>query len=398
MWCRPLFFLVVLTIPALSARGDGFPYVAYINSADVYVRSGPGRDYYPTEKLAKGVQVEVHRHDPGGWLAIRPPQGSFAWVSARHLDLDEGNLATVNSDRTVARVGSSFSDVRDVIQVRLDRDEKVELLETPESDSPWCKIAPPAGEFRWVFSKYVDRQLPSDLAQDEHDARNSDTLVARDRAAQHEEGDLAGDRVRLTAGNDRIEPAVGSTAAQSPAEPEFAGDLARLRELERIDMELSEVVAGDISQWSFAELQPRAELALRAAQSSLERGRARVLLDKLVRFEEIKRRHDSLRNGPVASAPAPAVATIAIPGPRDPRYDGVGKLLPVVTQKTGGPQYALFDPTGAVLSFVTPAPGVNLRPYVDKNVGVNGQRGYLPELQRQHVSVQRVTLLDVQRR
>ena len=127
--------------------------------------------------------------------------------------------------------------------------------------------------------------------------------------------------------------------------------------------------------------------------------RARVLLDKLVRFEAVKRRHDSLRNGPTGAAAAtPAVATIAIPGPRDPRYDGVGKLLPVVTQKTGGPQYALFDPTGAVLSFVTPAPGVNLRPYVDKNVGVNGQRGYLPELQRQHVSVQRVTLLDVQRR
>jgi uncharacterized protein YraI len=397
MWWRSLLISALLTIPALSARGDGFPYVAYINSADVYVRSGPGRDYYPTEKLAKGVQVEVYRHDPGGWLAIRPPQGSFAWVSARHLDLEDGNLATVNSDRTVARVGSSFSDVRDVIQVRLDRDEKVELLETPESDSPWCKIAPPAGEFRWVFSKYVDRQLPSDLAQDEDDSRNSDTLVARDRSADHE-GDAAdGDRVRLTAGDDPTEPANGP-ATQSPAEPQFAGDLARLRELERIDMDLSEVVAEDISQWSFAELHPRAELALRAAQSSLERGRARVLLDKLARFEEIKKRHDSLRNGPAAGAPAPAVATIAIPGPRDPRYDGVGKLLPVVTQTTGGPQYALFDQTGAVLSFVTPAPGVNLRPYVDKNVGVNGQRGYLPELQRQHVSVQRVTLLDVQRR
>ena len=48
----------------------------------------------------------------------------------------------------------------------------------------------------------------------------------------------------------------------------------------------------------------------------------------------------------------------------------------------------------AVISFVTPAPGVNLRPYVDHYVGVNGQRGYLTDLQRQHISVQRVTVLD----
>jgi uncharacterized protein YraI len=391
---RFLLVPILAIASALSARGDGFPYVAYINSADVYVRSGPGRDYYPTEKLAKGVQIEVYRHDPGGWLAIRPPQGSFAWVSARHLDLEEGNLATVNSDRVVARVGSSFSDMRDVIQVRLDRDEKVSLLETPESDSPWCKIAPPAGEFRWVFSKYVDRELPADLAEDERNSRDSDTLVARSRGETQDEDDVDSERVQLTAGSDQVAP----PAAKPPAEPEFAGDLARLRELERIDMELSEVVAGDISQWSFTELQQRAELALRAAQSSLERGRARVLLDKLVRFEEIKRRNDTLRTGPTGAVPAPAVATITIPRPGDARYDGVGKLLPVVTQKTGGPQYALFDQTGAVLSFVTPAPGVNLRPFVDKNVGVNGQRGYLPELQRQHVSVQRVTLLDAKRR
>ena len=51
-----------------------------------------------------------------------------------------------------------------------------------------------------------------------------------------------------------------------------------------------------------------------------------------------------------------------------------------------------------MISFVTPALGVNLRPFVDKYIGVNGQRGYLTELQRQHISVQRVTVLDVQRR
>ena len=147
-----------------------FPYVAYVNSSDVYVRSGPGRDYYPTDKLNKGEKVEIYRHDPGGWYAIRPPRNSFSWISARNLDPVDDTLAVVNSKRAVARVGSALAEVRDVIQVRLDVGEKVELIEPPSGNSPWQKIAPPAGEFRWIFSKFVDSDLPDDLAEDERAA------------------------------------------------------------------------------------------------------------------------------------------------------------------------------------------------------------------------------------
>ncbi len=383
MWWRATILSLFTVLAGHAALGDGFPYVAYVNSTDVYVRSGPGRDYYPTDKLPKGERVEVYRHDPGGWLAIRPPRDSFSWVSARHLDLEEGELAVANTDRVVARVGSAFSDVRDVIQVRLDRDEQVRLLEPPRSDSPWCKIAPPAGEFRWIFAKYVDRQLPQDLAEDEHEARGSTALVETRTV----------DGVRLTAGSNDADTAVDPETRQ-----QFVSDLQRLRELEDIELDLSEIVAEDISQWSFTELQKRAELALRAAQGSLERGRARVLLDKLARFDDIKRRHDDVRAGATARQSAPALTSVSPLGMRDQRFDGVGRLSPVVSQKTGGPQYALLDQSGAVLSFVTPAPGINLRQFVDQYVGVNGQRGYLPDLQRQHVSVQRVTVLDVKRR
>ena len=44
--------------------------------------SGPGKNYYPTDKLHKGEKVEIYRHDPGGWCAIKPPRQSFSWVSA----------------------------------------------------------------------------------------------------------------------------------------------------------------------------------------------------------------------------------------------------------------------------------------------------------------------------
>lgn len=379
-WRNSILTLLVVFVVE-NARADDFPYIAYINSDDVYVRSGPGRDYYPTTKLAKGKPIEVYRHDPGGWLAIRPPAGSYSWVSARHLDPTESELAVVNSDRVVARVGSEFSDVRDVIQVRLERDEQVALLEPPTHDSPWCKVEPPAGEFRWVFAEYVDRAPPS-----------PERKASGERFAGSDATAFAPTDVRLTGGADN------SQLAPDPlAHAALQSELERVTALEQIDVELSQIVAEDISQWSFTSLQQRAQQSLQSADTALERGRARVLLDKLARFDEIKRRHDTLR----ASTAGAAVASTAQPVPgasTDARFDGVGRLAPVLATKPGGPQYALLDERGGVRSFVTPAPGVNLRPFVDKQVGVSGQRGYIPDLQKQHVSAQRVTLLDTVRR
>ncbi len=361
------------------AAGDEFPYVAYVNTADVYVRSGPGRNYYPTDKLAKGDKVEIYRHDPGGWYAIRPPRHSFSWVSSRHLKVTHDGLAKVDGDRVVARVGSAFSDVRDVIQVRLDKGELVELLEPLDSSSPWSKIAPPSGEFRWVFSKYVDRDGSLATADDDR-GREGDPL-GHSRDAEH------GSPVRLAGG--QAEP----TATRDGGATPLASEAAMQRELDRIDLQLSAMVVEDVTAWSFVDLQRRAEAVLDAAQTPVARGRARVMLTKLARFEDIRRRHAALRGAPGGEA--------MLAAPRradDGRFDGVGRLSPVISQQVGGPSYALVDESNAVVSFVTPAPGVNLRPYVDQVVGVNGQRGYLTDLQRQHINVQRVTVLDVMRR
>ena len=111
---------------AQAAPDQTFPYKAYVTADDVYVRSGPGDNYYPTDKLKAGDQVEVYRHDPGGWLAIRPVPGSFCWVAGRFLQIGTKNIATVSEEHVAARVGSRFSDIRDVIQVRLHRGELVE--------------------------------------------------------------------------------------------------------------------------------------------------------------------------------------------------------------------------------------------------------------------------------
>jgi hypothetical protein len=399
-----LLHVVMLMMIGTVARAADFPYAVYVNSDDVYVRSGPGKNYYPTGKLRKGQKLDVYRHDPGGWLAIRPPRDSFAWVSKRHLDPDSDRLATVNSDRAVARVGSTLSDVRDVIQVRLEKGEKVELLAPPTEDSPWCKIAPPSGEFRWVFAKFVDHDLPSDLARDERDADSGRRAGVRLASADEDEGR---DTDEEAAAEEAAAPRSAASRLQAAKEMATSRDAALAsttsidRDLKQVDFELSATVAGDVGGWSFDEPKRRAEALLQQAQTPADRGAARLLLTKIERFEDIKRRHTALRSGSAtvdrsAVERSPGVAGYDARRTDSARFDGVGRLAPVISEKSGGPQFALVDNSNAVISFITPAPGVNLRLYVDHYVGVNGQRGYMTDLQKQHINVQRVTVLDGQ--
>src|SRR5262249_30228485 len=153
-------------------------------------------------------------------------------------------LAIINAPRTVARVGSAFSDVRDVIQVRLDKGEKVELMSDVAPDSPWCKISPPAGEFRWVFSKYVDRGISADLVD-----------------AQEEEG--AEQKIRLASGESQ--PPAAQVTGATPTQPSgvsVASEEGRRAELNRLEMELSTMAAEEISAWSFDDLHHRADAVL----------------------------------------------------------------------------------------------------------------------------------------
>ena len=237
-----------------AAAEEMFPYRAYITADDVYVRSGPGENYYPTDKLKAGTEVEVYRHDPGGWFAIRPPKGSFSWVSSHHVRLDGDNLATVTADRVVSRVGSRLNDSRDVFQVHLHKGEVVEVLAADRNErvaengaSAWYKIAPPAGEFRWVPGRYVDTDYDRDGVR-----RTGGTINLTGRAT----GRLPGDGFP----------------------PRASGYLTSAghyqRQLDEIDLELSVMVVEDPALWDLGDVRQRTETLFNHAETALERGRA----------------------------------------------------------------------------------------------------------------------------
>jgi hypothetical protein len=433
---RPLLrAILLLLLLAAGAEATEFPYVAYISSDDVYIRSGPGKNYYPTAKMRRGEPVEVYRHDPGGWYAIRPPVQSFSWVSARQLDVLDDGLAAVNTERAVARVGSLFSEVRDVIQVRLNKGERVELVDTHASgDEKWYKITPPAGEFRWVYKDYVTRSAPLDALADADEADDAPEERPRRRSARQRR---EANDIRLTsAGRDTDRDSIDRDSidrnradrdsidrdntdrdqaerdsdlpSERPRRVSRRGPAADDRKsfitaLADIDLDLSAMVAEEITTWSFSDLRLRAERVMRRAPTAIERGQAQQLLNKIDRFDRLKARQDALIDVPVSatSAAAPLAGSVAERGAiarhdesTGARFDATGLLSQVAPRKEGAAPFVLIDRRGNVVSYVTPATNINLRPYVDRQVGINGQRGYMPELQKSHITAQHITVLS----
>lgn len=377
---------IMVSLPSICAAGEQFPYEAHVNVEEAYVRSGPGENYYPTAKLRSGEKVEVYRHDQGGWCAIRPPTGSFSWVPARYLQPAEDNLAIVTEDNVSVRVGSLLSDARHTAQVRLRKGEVVELLEpqallTQGVPPAWCKIAPPSGEFRWVHASQLDRQPPK---------RPALANTSSDTSTGTNSGDAQG---APGAGTDAGQQAAGKSQ-QAPAE-DFQ------RELESIEIELSVIVVEEPAVWSFESLLLRAEKLLQQADTPLERGRAQVLINRINRFADIKQQYERLtaqRDSPPAAEQFTVSRAVAADTPRQlraaGRFDATGRLAEVAARKPGAPRYALLDDQGRVRCYVTPAPGVSLRSYVGKYVGINGTRGYVPEQRAAHLMARHVRVVE----
>ncbi len=146
------FFCVFLTASAVASAN--YPYQAVIHAAATPVFSGPGTEYYVTTTLRQGNMVDIY-YETTDWCAIKPPDGSFSWISALYVELEATGRGTVTADGLAARIGSDNTELCDTVQVKLRQGEQVLVLgqrETPENQaSPlWYKIAPPSGEFRWI--------------------------------------------------------------------------------------------------------------------------------------------------------------------------------------------------------------------------------------------------------
>jgi hypothetical protein len=107
--------------------------------------------FYATSKLGQGARVEVVQEVEGGWLAIKPPMGSFSWINDRFIER-HGRTADVLGTKTPVRVGSSLTDIEPTVErVQLDRGAQVVIIgDALYKDGVWWPIEPPPQEYRYI--------------------------------------------------------------------------------------------------------------------------------------------------------------------------------------------------------------------------------------------------------
>jgi uncharacterized protein YgiM (DUF1202 family) len=144
-----------------AASPQALPYYAKIIADNVYVRSGPGTNYYRCSKLAQGDIVKIVSAT-NVWSRILPPKGCFSWISKQYVDIDKTNpdMGTVTGDEVRVYAGSQYYEPihSDRIQVHLNRGDKVTLMGEEMGD--YYKIVPPEGAFFWVSTQYAE---PTDV-------------------------------------------------------------------------------------------------------------------------------------------------------------------------------------------------------------------------------------------
>ncbi|MEM1303859.1 MAG: hypothetical protein AAGG46_03130 [Planctomycetota bacterium] len=211
-------------------------------------------------------------------------------------------------------------------------------------------------------------------------------------------------------------PAITPIASANPptaagGTPSFAKQLAML------EVRLSRRIAEPPNLWRLDDIEAEASRLLNAASDEPQRQAVRGIATRVQRFDALAERHRELSAGLPSTLDAATVVglgrqTPAIRGDAGTygaaqsnaapsnaaQYDAVGELRPVVSKRPGAPKYAIVGRDGKVVTFVTPAEGMDLDPLLGKQVGARGGRGYMPEYKHRHLTAQKITPLPPLRR
>jgi len=446
-----LFGGMFATTSDVSGQDRQFPYSALVEVDGEYVRSGPGPKYYPTSKLKKGEKVTVHRHDPGGWYMIAPPSDSFSWIQAEHVQRTTPEKGVLMANNVIVRVGSAFSEDRDVFQRTLSKGDIVEILDQktfPSDKGPVAmfKIRPPAHEFRWMAGKAL---VPSEAPPSGPIAGTTPGNGAPPTTPNTDPFSPSPGMQDLVA----RPPATRSprpTPSTSPVpDAAMAAESQRLEQLrdrlKQLDKEFSKTIQNDPTKWRINQIEqgyreiasqtdhPEFAQQLKQRFSAVDRyTKLQQEYVELARLSQESRDRDaalmSLQPGalplnqrpsgtgspaigspnttpleqqqnqtsPPLSGTNPTTSPNAVPPaptapgqPAPARFSGAG-ILQSAAGIPGAPAFVLLSPEGRILAFAHPAPGIDLRPWLGHAVGVLGPRGFQPQLRADVIEVQSV--------
>lgn len=203
------------TARAESPEGSGtFPWEGEVTGSNVYVRSGAGGNWYPTDKLGIGARVLV-LGEKFGWYEIVPPNRSFSYIDRSMVQRSQdGKTGIVSRDDVYTRAGSRLNTRKNATQKIVAKGTRVDIIGEAEA---FYKIVPVRGASLFISKQYVKMVEPRQRTGllERYLAGKSANVDARVPA------ELDGDSTEMEAGASERDSAMstGSLESEEPVVP-----------------------------------------------------------------------------------------------------------------------------------------------------------------------------------
>jgi hypothetical protein len=344
----------------------------------------------------------------GRWYKIKPPAGEFRWVQAKFLRRQSPEDLKRADDQRLAEREARYRDENEQAREDLESEKIAERARSLAAKRETRTSS--AGARRSIDTieeRVADRQLQREPEGGRD--RNADGLgtalsssvpPVRTQGLPRYADEVAPPRTRISLAPEETGNEESDSVVRAAREQVLAARSQEFREqLTSLEADLTSMVAQEPALWRLSTLRQRAELLVGQGPSALERGQARLILEKIAQFEATLPpgfREPALPTAVPSPSflapPTPTSLPVAATPPPEQLFDAFGYLMAVKQAPQGVPPYHLVDTDGITRHYVTPLPGLNLERYVGKQVGIKGKRGYSETLRKPHVVAERVVL------
>jgi hypothetical protein len=167
---RALFAGLFLVVWPVTATAQNAPYFATVSDLEVLVRAGPSDKFPETGALKRGTRVAVD-HEESGWLAITAPHGSVSWVPIAFVDFDPSKPVPqnvmVSEDVTLAagKVGLA-QPLTEIRKAKAPAGSSLMVIgqRVTFDNKQWYPVEPLFGDFRYVHKSAVQAGEPASTA------------------------------------------------------------------------------------------------------------------------------------------------------------------------------------------------------------------------------------------
>ena len=392
-----LALLLLISNQTGTAAGinSAVPFTARIILPNAEVRSGPGSDskLYGTNNLKAGDVITVVQERPDGWLAIRPPDGSFSWVQSKYLQrivATQPNylVQTNDGNKVPVYIGSAVLNTKPTLEsARLTRGSQVKSLGAAQSDGKenWIPIVPPENELRYIRCEAIGKQAvqanptPAAVPSTPPNPVSSNAIVNANSAVPNCDA------------NQRWSQAISAeTAGQSTEAIRLYSQIGQ-------DFACSQPMFASQAYGRAVWLRDCASKGKTNTVQACAPGQPKLTNKALV--QAVSNSQNNAPTAPIGSAPVANMVPQSngpSPTPIKSINSGSGSGMgPGFLRKAGRPQsnepsYYIESQQGRPLIYLAPAPGQNLDLFINQRVEVSGPTTYRSDMRAYVMTVYQI--------